>query len=578
MNKWFRYAIFKINLDPICNNFYNMTLLSKVTGFLLMVLLTCSESIANTVYVGVYDNSPKIENGQRGKPNGIFVDILEHVAKKEGWEIVYVSGTWSEGLRRLVNGGIDLMPDVAFSRERETRFDFNRIAVLSSWLQCYCRKNDTLNSLSSLDNKTVAVLKESIQEKACMEICRKVGINVNLVTCNDYNECIESVQSGRAYAVIVSRFYGYRQKFENALVPTSVIFNPTALYYASKKGENRELLNAIDKHLAKMMDNPGSDYYRSLSYWLNEKPYAFIPRVIILVAITGILLLLLGFALNITLGRMVFKRTKELEEKNRELTQALNNLKTAKDEAIKRERLYAIGQMASGIAHDFNNMLTPVTSGLDLIHSESSGCPESVKQNLELIRSAVQYGTEIIRRMQNFSRITISGDDRNMVDMNSTVKEVIKLVETGLKGNSQKNRGNVEIGFEPGENVLIFASLSSFYEIVLNLIINAFDAMPQGGRIKIITENRGEYVSLSVEDDGLGMTEEIRSKCLEPFFTTKGSNGTGIGLTMVNSIVKEHGGNMEIISSVGKGTRIILVFPGCINSKPGKKEENILAN
>src|SRR5690554_6290114 len=120
MNKWFRYAIFKINLDPICNNFYNMTLLSKVTGFLLMVLLACSESIANTVYVGVYNNSPKIECGQRGKPHGIFVDILEHVAKKEGWEIVYVNGTWSEGLRRLVNGGIDLMPDVAFSRERET--------------------------------------------------------------------------------------------------------------------------------------------------------------------------------------------------------------------------------------------------------------------------------------------------------------------------------------------------------------------------------------------------------------------------------------------------------------------------
>lgn len=548
-----------------------MLLSEKITGFLLLSLLFCNELNSETVYVGIYNNPPKLEINRKGKPRGIFVDVIENVAKKEGWKIVYMEGTWDEGLKRLENGEIDFMPDIAVSDKRKTRFDYNRIAVLSSWLHIYCRKNDTLNSLSSLNNKNIAVLKGSIQQSVCLETCRKLGLKFNIITCPDYQTCIEYVASGKAYAVIVSRFYSYRQEFKSGLTPTSVILHPTSLHFAVKRGENKKLLNAIDKQLAKMMDNPGSKYYKSLSYWLNEQPCAFIPRIIIWIGITITLVVILLFALNVILGRLVKKRTREIEIKNKELAQALENLKNAQDNALKRERLYAIGQMVNGIAHDFNNLLTPIISGVDLICDESINDPEYVKHNLDMIRSAALYGSEIIKRMQSFSRNAIPDEEKSVIDLNYAVKEVLKLLKPGWN-NHKKEKVNIEIGFQAGDNVEILAKLSNICELILNLLINASDAMPHGGLIEIITENRGGIVSLTIKDNGVGMTEEIRKKCFEPFFSTKGANGTGMGLAMVNRIVKEHGAIMDIVSSEGSGTKFILAFSYYKSSNEFKKE------
>ena len=129
-------------------------------GLLILVasamLLVCGKTEGRTVRIGIYDNPPKVNLCNGGKPCGIFIDIIEYIANGEGWEIEYVHGTWKEGLTQLEEGKIDLMPDVAFSEERSQKFDFNQLTVLSSWLQAYSRKDVVIESVTDFEEKTVA--------------------------------------------------------------------------------------------------------------------------------------------------------------------------------------------------------------------------------------------------------------------------------------------------------------------------------------------------------------------------------------------------------------------------------------
>lgn len=538
-----------------------------------VIVLICGETEARTVRVGIYDNPPKVEMGDNGTPCGIFIDIIEYIAQREGWDIKYVQGTWDAGLTRLEKDSIDLMPDVALSDIRDLRFNFNQFSVLCSWLQVYCRKDIVIESVSALEGKTIAVLEGSIQQQVCEEIRERFGLSFNQIALPDYESTIKQVKSGKADAVIVSRFYGYRREKEGALIPTPVILHPTALHFVAPKGRNQDLLDAIDKRVAEMMNDPHSVYYRSLAYWLHEKPRMFVPLFIIwsIVAITTAFLFF--FTLALVLRWLVQKRTKELLDKNKELGVALLELKTTQDEAIKRERLYAFGQLASGVAHDFNNLLGPIMGCADLMLSDPREIEdrENVLKNLEVIAAAAKHGREIVGRMQQFHHSVTPPAVKDWVDANAYIREVIELTKVRLD-RPLPGGTPVKVVLKLCTDSVISGRRSDIHEVLLNLVLNAVDAMPEGGRLEISTENIGSAVTITVKDNGIGMTEEIREKCLQPFFTTKGAKGTGIGLSMVSNIVAEHSGQMKIVSAMGAGTSFIITFPCAPRQAEGPKE------
>jgi signal transduction histidine kinase len=276
----------------------------------------------------------------------------------------------------------------------------------------------------------------------------------------------------------------------------------------------------------------------------------------------------------VVLRWQVRKRTKELAEKNKELQKALQELKTAQDEAIKRERLHALGQLASGVAHDFNNLLGPIMGCADLLLSDPRELEnkEKVRINLEMINTAAGHGREIVRHMQQFCRSIKRPEVKELVDTNAVIRDVIELTRARL-GKSQLGGTPVEVVLNLGSNSEIIGRRTDIHEMLLNLVLNAADAMPVGGRLEISTENNDGAVNITVKDSGVGMSEEIRENCLQPFFTTKGENGTGMGLSMVNNIVAEHGGRMEIASLMGTGTSFIMIFPCApLGQAEGSKE------
>lgn len=551
--------------------------MSVAAGVLALIAaaIACGveETSAQTVRVGVYDNPPKVEMGPGGRPRGIFIDLLEHVAESEGWEVEYVHCTWDEALSRIARGEIDLMPDVAYSEGRDGQLDFNRLAVLSSWLQVFTRQDARIRSVADLDGKTVAVLKGSIQQTVVDELRERFGLSLNLVAHPDYEATIGHVESGRADAAIVSRFYGYNRKKRGGVRPTPVILHPTVLLFATADGRNAHLLDAIDRHLAQAMNDPHSVYYRSLAYWLQEKPRTFLPAAVLWGIIAILAILLFFLILSAVLRWQVNRRTAELREKNEALFGALQELERARDEALRRERLHAFCQLASGAAHDFNNLLVPIVACTDLMLDEPGALANTgnARQRLEVIRTAARHGTEIVNRMQQFYRSTEHRDAKGSVDISAVVREVVELGGQRLKGTGLTRKAPIEIALNLGGNCDVDGWKTDIHEMLLNLVFNAADAMPDGGRLGISTENAGGAVRITVSDTGAGMSGEVLERCLQPFFTTKGAMGTGMGLTMVNNIVAAHGGTLEISSTVGKGTTFTMTFPKGAPEQPGEQ-------
>jgi signal transduction histidine kinase len=252
-----------------------------------------------------------------------------------------------------------------------------------------------------------------------------------------------------------------------------------------------------------------------------------------------------------------------LRESNRRLEEALAELRRTQQHVIQQERLRALGQMASGIAHDFNNALSPILgfSELLLISPESLGDREKATHYLQSIHTAAQDAAGVVKRLSEFYRRRDEREALLPVKLNPLVEQVVSLTQPKWREQALANGITVDVKADLQEVPLISGDEVGLREALTNLIFNAVDAMPHDGTITLRTRPDGDRVVLEVSDTGAGMTEEVRQRCLEPFFTTKGERGTGMGLAMVYGIVQRHRGEIDIQSEPGRGTTFTLRLP-----------------
>lgn len=257
-----------------------------------------------------------------------------------------------------------------------------------------------------------------------------------------------------------------------------------------------------------------------------------------------------------------------------ELQSAYDELRQTQQSVVQQERLRALGQMASGIAHDINNALSPIVAFAEMLLRKEPNLAEHSRKNLEHIRTAAEDIAAIVARMGEFYRRREQNDQLRLVSVNQICTQVIELTSPCWRDISQ-GRGSVirvEDQFEPALPEL-YCHESELREALTNVVLNAVDALPRGGAIQVITralrlakgadaESRPSHVVIEVRDDGIGMDEKTRQRCLEPFFSTKRQRGgSGLGLAMVYGTVERHEGSIEIQSEPDKGTTVRLVFP-----------------
>jgi signal transduction histidine kinase len=274
---------------------------------------------------------------------------------------------------------------------------------------------------------------------------------------------------------------------------------------------------------------------------------------------------------NAALNDVVAERTACLE-------QTLDELRAAQRRAIQHERLAALGTMAAGVGHDFRNTLMAVLGYTELLlHSIHTVDREVAAKQLRIVYTAAEDSAKIVDRLRQFYRPLDESEPRTEIDLNSLLEQVAKLTLPKWKTQSMAAGAPIELVIVPGETACISGNVAELREVMTNLIFNAVDAMPDGGTLTLRTREKDGRVILEVSDTGVGMDEVVRQHCLEPFFTTKGANGTGLGLAMVYGIVQRHSGTVELESQPAAGTTFSISFPvaGATANEPAETQSVI---
>lgn len=277
------------------------------------------------VRVGVYENSPKVATTTHGQAEGIFIDVLEAVAKKHDWTITYVPGTWAQGLERLKKGEIDLMPDVAYTPERAQSFAFHQEPVLASWNQVYTRAGVPVRSLLDMQGLRVAVLRGSVQQGQFIQMTESFSLSTRLQEYDDFDAAFSAVAQGGADAVVTNRFFGVRNANRYGLQDTAIIFAPSKLYFASPAQGREALLTALDTELRVLKSQSNSVYYQSLRRWAVDEVRAATPSWLWPAAISASLALALSTIAAVWLRRRVKQQTQALRQRQAQ-TESVNRV------------------------------------------------------------------------------------------------------------------------------------------------------------------------------------------------------------------------------------------------------------
>ena len=246
------------------------------------------------------------------------------------------------------------------------------------------------------------------------------------------------------------------------------------------------------------------------------------------------------------------------------LQEAYQDLRQTQQTVMQQERLRALGQIASGIAHDINNALSPAALYTQSMLSHESGLSERAREQLAVVQRAIDDVARTVQRMRTFYlprglELTLAP-----VDVNKILLEVVDLTRARWSNIPQERGVVVNVENQLAADLPhILGAENEIRDAFTNLLLNAVDALPEGGTVTLHTrlDTRDNQVVIEIQDNGVGMSETTRSRCLEPFFTTKGERGTGLGLPMVFGMAQRHGGELEIDSELGRGTTMRIIFP-----------------
>jgi signal transduction histidine kinase/ActR/RegA family two-component response regulator len=254
------------------------------------------------------------------------------------------------------------------------------------------------------------------------------------------------------------------------------------------------------------------------------------------------------------------------------LQKAYDDLRQTQHTVMQQERLRALGQMASGIAHDINNAISPVSLYTESLLEREPNLSERARGYLVTIQRAIEDVARTVARMREFYREREAQLTLARVELNSAIRQVAELTRPRWNDLPQQRGLHVDLHMELADSLPeIMGAEHEIRDALTNLIFNAIDAMPMGGTItvrtrNIVAEGGLERALVEVCDTGVGMDEDTRRRCLEPFYTTKGERGTGLGLAMVYGMIQRHSAEIEIESAVGVGTTMRMSFPAHTSS------------
>ncbi len=248
------------------------------------------------------------------------------------------------------------------------------------------------------------------------------------------------------------------------------------------------------------------------------------------------------------------------------ITRDVTEQRLERERAAQADKLRGLGQLASGVAHDFNNALAAILGRAQLLRRSAEGDP-GLTRGLDIILTAAEDAAATVRRIRSFAQ-QLPGEGHAEVCVVELLRDAVEITRTRWENDARARGLRYEVTVEGDEALHTRGNASELREVFVNLVVNAIDAMPEGGRLRIDCRRRGERLRLLFTDTGVGMAEEVRARIFEPFFTTKGVHGTGLGLFVSYGIVERHGGHISAASQPGLGTTFTIDLPHAEAARP----------
>ena len=530
-------------------------------SLLFFILLVPSvHAVEREIRVGIYQNRPGVFWENPEKIKGFYVEMLEYAAQKEGWNIHYVPGSWSQGLDRLNKGDIDLLLAIAYTQEREKRYSFTKETVFSNWGQVYV-KDLKIQSLLNLKDRTVAGMKEDIYTVRFSQLLKNFDISFTLVETSEYATVIQKVADGSVDAGVVSRSNGLTIEKEYDLFRSPIVCCPMEIRYATKKGTNQDLLDKLDIHVRTLKQESDSLYYTAMARWfgtgVEEKN---LPAWLL-----WILIGISGTALLLGVGIVILGRQRTIIEQK--LAATYDEKRSMEIKMFASSKLATLGEVATGVAHEINQPMTYIsafTQNLEQNLKKGTVNMERLKGRIGTVNQQIVRIDGIIRHLQTFGR---SDTNEEIGKIQERVK-IEQIIENTLMFLGERLRlKNIVLEKHFDANVPpISGRINRLEQVFINFFQNAIHALATKQDAKIVLSVRhlkqSNEVQILFSDNGVGMTQTVLEKMYEPFFTTKEvGEGTGLGLSIVYGIIQEHKGSLNCSSQLGQGTTFTLRFP-----------------
>lgn len=237
---------------------------------------------------------------------------------------------------------------------------------------------------------------------------------------------------------------------------------------------------------------------------------------------------------------------------------AYEQLRTTQEQLVQSEKLRAVGEIASGVAHDFNNTLGIVLGNIQMLLR--STVDEAARARLKAAERAALDAVDTIRRIQDFTRMA-PRDEPKPFDLNSIVSEAVDMMKPAWQDAPHARGAEIKLDLDLTEPMLALGNTSEMREVLINIILNAVQAIPNSGSIAVSTGCSTAHAWARIADTGIGMTEDVRKRVFDPFFTTRGMEGSGLGMSVVYGIVRRHNGSISVESEPGKGTIVTVFLP-----------------
>ncbi len=522
---------------------------------------------------------------KNGKPAGYNVDLTRAIADVMGMKVEFRFGGWSEMRNALLEGSVGVLQGISYSEERTKTLSFSPPHTIINHAIFARKETPPVNSIEELRGKEIVVFRDGIMH----DYLTSLGFASNLVMTETPADALRLLASGKHdYAVLamLPGMYIIREHRLSNLVPVAKSISTQRYGYAVKKG-NEELLARFNEGLA-ILKKTGQ-YQEIYDRWLGVlgPPKVAWEKVVWYGAMVlgPLVLILVGTVIwSRTLQKRVAERTEELAREVTERKRALDELKLHQDKLIQADKMASLGILVAGVAHEINNPNGLILLNMPILREVYQDTEETLEARfrqqgdfmlgglpysrmrdevphlLEEMQEGANRIKRIVEELKDFaSQDTSTATD--VVDFNAVVQAAVRLVDSSLRSATTRFEARYADDLPP-----VLGSAQRIEQVIVNLILNACQALPDTGHGIFLTTSRDpatDSVILTLVDEGNGIAPEHIPHLTDPFFTTRRENGgTGLGLSVSDTIVKEHHGTLEFASTPGSGTTVTLTLPG----------------